>query len=155
MLVRTASENDLDHIVALSAEVRARLAIFDPHFWRPHDAANETQLAWFAYLLKDPGHVVLVAELDREGELHGFVIGRLMDAPPVYDPGGQSVMVDDFAWRSPAVSKELLAAVRAWAVAQGAVTLVVVTAAADQDRKEVLAEADLHATSEWWSTALR
>jgi GNAT superfamily N-acetyltransferase len=153
--VRPASEVDLAQVVALSAEVRSRLALFDPHFWRPHAAADETQLAWFSYLLQDPGHVVLVADEESGAGLGGFIIGRLMDAPPVYDPGGRACMVDDFAWRSSGAAEELLAAAKAWAVEQHAVTLVVVTAVADRVRRDVLHDAGLHATSEWWSTELR
>ncbi len=141
--------------MALSAEVRSELAVFDPHFWHPHVTADETQLAWFSHLLRDPGHVVLVADHGDGNELDGFVIGRIVDAPPVYDPGGRSCMVDDFAWRSPGAAQELLAAATAWAIEQDAVTLVVVTAAADKGRRDVLQQAGLHTTSEWWTTSLR
>ena len=154
MPIRPASHGDLDQVVAMSAEVRSRLAVLDPHFWRPHADADATQLAWFSYLLQDAGHIVLVAEDESRPGLGGFIIGRLMDAPPVYDPGGRTCLVDDFAWRTPSAAEELLTAAKAWAIKEGAVTLVVVTAAADGDRRDVLQEAGLHATSEWWTTPL-
>src|SRR5829696_4964011 len=53
-----------------------------------------TANAYFTSILDDDKTLVLTAPHDDAG-LHGFAIGRLVPAPPVYDPGGVSCVVDD------------------------------------------------------------
>ncbi len=96
--------------------------------------------------------------VDSEARVRGFVIASVGDAPPVYDPGGATCMVDDFvvdqdsSWATAAPL--LLAAVRRWAVRQGPVQLVVVTGHHDQPKRDQLAAAGLSLTSEWWTGSI-
>ena len=82
----------------------------------------------------------------------------MVDAPPVYDPGGPSCVVDDFAvadledWSK--VGPTLIDAVREWGAGNGATQLVVVVAQADGAKRAVLQESNLTIASEWWVGAL-
>ena len=150
MAVRLATSDDLDAMVARSNTVRRRQAELEPVFWRPAGEADSSQRAWFALLLDDPSHRVLVST-GGGPDLAGFVIARAMEAPPVYDPGGRTCLVDDLAWMEPEVADGLLAAVRSWAAEMGCVQLVVVTPAGDPERRALLERTGLHPTSEWWT----
>ncbi len=73
----------------------------------------------------------MVALVHEEGQaIDGFIIGTLVEAPPVYDPGGLTCIVDDFMvarpedW--PTTGAALLGEVSSRAQARGAVQTVVV-----------------------------
>ncbi|MEM7326150.1 MAG: hypothetical protein AAF531_23885 [Actinomycetota bacterium] len=153
MAVRPATEDDLEVIVQLSSGARDRLEITEPTFWRRHADADRNQRAWFDVLLGDDGHRILVST-DRDDTVDGFIVARAMDAPPVYDPRGRTCLVDDFVWSTGEVAEALIADVRQWATGQGCTQLVVITAARDLDRRELLERTGLHPTSEWWTGPL-
>ena len=115
-------------------------------FWREAESALVMQDLWFRFLLTSDDHHLLVAT-DPDGRVVGFLIAQVMDAPPVYDPGGRTCMVDDFVAEPGEASDGLLAAARSWAVTRGAVQMVVVTAAADEAKRSALAANDLAVAS--------
>ncbi len=93
--VEVAAHDDVDAVAAL-AEVRRQS--YEPHqplFWRQADDALARHTAYLHGLVDDPQCIFLVARHGRA--LSGFVIGRLVPAPPVYEPGGLTCLVDDFA----------------------------------------------------------
>lgn len=150
MVLRPAGDEDLDALVALASEVRDRLAALEPVFWRRHPEADVNQRAWFSMLLTDDAHHVVVST-GRGGEVDGFAIARAMDAPPVFDPGGRTCLVDDWVWPTADVAEALLGEVRRWAVTRGCSQLVVVSPAGDDQRRSLLSRGGLHPTSEWWT----
>lgn len=105
---------------------------------------------WFGVLLSDEAHHACVST-NSAGQVDGFVFARAMDAPPVYDPGGRTCLVDDFVWPNREVAQSLIDHVRTWATARGCSQLVIITPAADRDRKTLLDSIGLHPTSEWWT----
>ncbi|MEM8922748.1 MAG: hypothetical protein AAGD35_04530 [Actinomycetota bacterium] len=172
MTVRPARQGDLDAMVALSSGDRARRQLLEPTFWRVHADADERQRAWFELLLHDDAHRLLVSVDGAGGNaqpepapaaeqpvgaeqatatVDGFVIARAVDAPPVYDPGGRTCLVDDLVVPTLAVAERLMSAVRRWGDDNGCTQLVVVTAAADAERRHLLGQSGLHPTSEWWT----
>ncbi len=150
MALRRATAEDLDAIVALSSEVRDRLQALEPVFWRRHPEADVNQRGWFSVLLADEAHHVVVS-IGPDGAAEGFAIARAMDAPPVFDAGGRTCMVDDLVWRSAEMADALLTDIRRWAVTKGCSQLVVVCPAGDSGRRSLLGRAGLHPTSEWWT----
>ena len=95
---------------------------------------------------------------ERDGVVEGFIIGSLVPAPPVYDPGGLTCSVDDFvvaekAWRS--VGEKLLGAVAAEARARGAAQMVVVSAQLDTKKRDMLSSLAYTVASEWWVKPLK
>ena len=149
-MIRPATTDDLDAMVALSSRARRRLEEHEPVFWRRHEDADTNQRAWLGFLLDDPNHHLVVSG-PEPGPINGFGVARAMDAPPVYDPGGRTCLVDDLVWADRTTADGLLAAIRAWAAEQGCTQLVVVTPAADRDRRALLGDQGLHPTSEWWT----
>jgi hypothetical protein len=88
--------------------------------------------------------------------LTGFLIATLLPAPPVYDPGGLTCQIDDFAvvaaasWLTTGV--QLLRTGLAQAARRGAVQAVVVTGHLDQAKRQALRASGLELASEWWVT---
>jgi ribosomal protein S18 acetylase RimI-like enzyme len=151
MAVRIAVPADVGAMVRLSAAKRAAYARVQPVFWRPAANADERQRAFFEGLVTRSHTIALIAEED--GAAVGFVIGELRAAPPVYDPGGATLVVDDFCvevdrWGD--VGSALLGDLRRSAAARGAVQLVVVCGAHDRGKSDLIARLGLTAASTWY-----
>jgi hypothetical protein len=129
-VIRPAAAGDLDAILALADTRRQQYAGYQPRFWRPAPDATARQAPYLAALIADPAVITLVAVTGAD--LVGYAVGQLAPAPPVYDPGGPTCLVDDFTvaesglWTT--VGLDLLAAVTRTATARGAAQVVVVTA---------------------------
>lgn len=150
---RRASADDLEDLLGLAEQRRQQYQRYQPQFWRPAEDAVQQQRGFFRSLLNDDQVFVLLAEL--KSELRGFIIARTVSAPPVYNPGGFTCLVDDFAVLDPAdwpkVGLALLEAARNWGADNGAVQLVVVTAHLDDSKRAALQAAQLTLASEWWA----
>ena len=157
MTVRRAAAHDLPGVLDLAAQRRADYATYQPRFWRPAKDARRRQSEYFASLLVDPQASVMVY-CDQTDMVAAFVIARLVTAPPVYDPGGLTCLVDNFVVRDAsdwsAVGGALVDAVRAWASGHGASQLVAVTGRHDQPKRDALRSAGLSVVSEWWADGL-
>ncbi len=151
--VRPAETKDLDQLLDIAEQRRDQYARYEPMFWRPAADAVDVQRPHFRDLLEEGGVAVVVAVDDDR--VAGFVIASITDSPPVYDPGGRTCVVDDFAvardedwsWAGP----QLLQQVKGWAAARQAVQVVVVTGHRDDTKRGVLRRAGLSLTSEWWT----
>jgi hypothetical protein len=98
----------------LAAAKRATHGVYQPVFWRAAESASVMQDLWFRFLLTSDDHHLLVAT-EPDGRVVGFLIAQVMDAPPVYDPGGRTCMVDDFVAAPGEAFDGLVAAARSWA----------------------------------------
>jgi GNAT superfamily N-acetyltransferase len=150
--IRAASIDDLEGMLLMADVRRRRYAAYQPVFWRPAAGALELQRPYLAELLADERVIALVAvEADA---LQGFVLAQLVGSPAVYDPGGQTCLVDDFVVADPAdwpgVGVALLRAVHLAARSRGAAQIVVVTAHLDEPKRAALAASGLSMASEWW-----
>jgi hypothetical protein len=152
VVVRPARGDDLPAMVSLSGAKRRAYARHQPVFWRAAAGADEAQRRFFESSLTDPSLATLVAQ--RDGAVVGFAIGRVVPAPPVYDPGGLACVVDDFAvedaraWAT--VGAALLAAMRRVATERAAVQMVVVCGSHDEPKRAFLAARGLTSASEWY-----
>lgn len=88
-------------------------------------------------------------------EILGFIIDMgLMPAPEVYNPGGLTLMIDDFCvhseglWQS--VGASLIEAVKIPAQGKGATQILVVCGAADLPKRKFLMDQNLSIASEWF-----
>lgn len=154
-MIRPAAAGDLEAILALAAARREQYAIYQPGFWRPAPDAAARQAPYLARLIADPAVITLVAVTGTV--LVGYAVGQLNVAPPVYDPGGPTCLVDDFTVANPAlwatVGADLLAAVTRGATDRGASQVVVITAARDDPKRTALDRSGLTPASEWWVTS--
>jgi GNAT superfamily N-acetyltransferase len=152
--IRDAAQADVPAMTALADTRREQYARYQPLFWRPAAAAAERHHAYLGRLVASEQVITLVSEED--GRLTGFLIASLKPAPPVYDPGGLSCVIDDFAvtpaanW--PTTGVGLLHAALAEAGQRGAVQAVVVTAHLDEPKRRALRACGLEIASEWWVT---
>jgi hypothetical protein len=92
-MVRQATPDDLEAIVALTAAARRRLAGWAPVWWRPAARADELHPMWLAHLMQAPEPVVRVVT-DR-----GDVIGCAVSMPQARQWFIDDVaVVDDARW---------------------------------------------------------
>jgi GNAT superfamily N-acetyltransferase len=152
--VRPAGVADVDAITAMANERRSQYWRYQPVFWRPAAHAEEVHRPHLARLVADQNVITLVSE--ESGTIVGFIIATLAEAPPVFDPGGQTCDIDDFVvapgrWTTTGV--QLLRSAIEHAAERGAIQAVVVTAHLDQDKRETLRLCGLSIASEWWVTS--
>jgi hypothetical protein len=154
--IRAAEAQDLDALLELSEVRRRQYATYQPVFWRPAPDAVAQQRPYLAGLLGEQDVLARVAV--EHTVVVGFAIGRLMLAPPVYDPGGPTCLIDDFtvvnpdSW--PTVGLDLLRAVSDAARERGAVQVVVITPIQDTAKRAALEAGGLGIASEWWTRPL-
>ena len=151
-MIRPATEADIPLMTALADVKRAEYEAYAPTFWRRAEDAVQKQAAYFRAQLADKDTICLVSE--NEGRLDGFLIARIVTAPPVYDPGTLVCMVDDFAVATPdqweSIGKPLLHHVRSLAQSRGAGLAVVVCGHLDEAKREMLRASGFYIASEWY-----
>ncbi|HEY0735498.1 MAG TPA: GNAT family N-acetyltransferase [Herpetosiphonaceae bacterium] len=156
MPIRIATEDDLDVMIALADEKRTEYAQYAPTFWRKAADGPSKQREYFCGLLTQPNIIALVS--DEDGTIEGFVLGSIIAAPPVYDPGTQVCVIDDFTVAQPeswsTIGRALLEAARQHAAARQANLTVVVCGHLDQAKRAMLRESGFGIASEWYVNPL-
>ncbi len=149
--IRHAKLEDIASMVNLSYEKRRAYERVQSQFWRYKKGAEASQANWFQQLLNQKDHILLVAE--SEGKIAGFVIGQLITAPEVYDPG-LTLMIDDFCVATPgdwpSIGAALLSQLKSLGKEKGVVQLVMVSGAHDEPKRQFLKQAGLSVASEWY-----
>ncbi len=152
VMIRQAQKSDVAVMVSLSHQKRRSYEKAHPQFWRYATGAEDAQTKWFEELLGKHDHILLVAE--SKDKLLGFVIGRLMSSPEVYDPGGFTLMIDDFCVESlpdwAVVGKNLFSRIKELAKSKGVVQIVAVTGHHDERKRQFLQSLGLTIASEWY-----
>ena len=146
-----ANADDVADIAALAALRREAYEVAQPQFWRRAADAVEKHLPWLTAQVENPDVVSLVA---RSGaSLDGFVFASVVCAPPVYDPGGLTGVVDDFAVADPSLwptlGRDLLDEVKRRLAARGVAQVVVVCGHHDEAKRAALFASGLTVASEW------
>lgn len=157
MDVRKAETSDITAAVELMERSRRQFQKFQPTFWRKAAKSAAATETFFAKLLTAPGTLFLVAV---EGNQHqGFLIARKVSNPPVYDPGGDTWLIDDFCVAEPhlwlSVGEALLSHATTLIHEHGGVQIVVVSVDRDLAKTEMLRRSDLTIASNWWTKPLR
>ncbi len=151
-MIRTATVADLDAMLDLAETKRVQYATYTPRFHQPAPNARSVHRPFLESQLQREKIIALVA--DDAGIINGFLIASTGPAPPVYDVGGLTTGVDDFAVRHPSlwatVGRALLDEVRARAQEQGSVQLIVVCSPKDTPKRDMLRDANLDVASEWF-----
>jgi len=157
-VIRDATLEDADAIAALAHARRLDYESAQPRFWRQAADAVEKHTHFVSTLIQDDRVVSLVATDDDE-RLVGYVFASLVPAPPVYDPGGLTGYIDDFAVMRPALwsttGSALLIEAKSKVLARGAAQIVVVTGQHDGPKREALLNAGMTVASEWLVQSLR
>ena len=153
MDVRRGDESDLPAMVEMIEDRRGEYEVYEPVFWRKAADSAATTLPFFAGLLAQGTATVLVAwDGDR---LLGFLIAMPVLTPPVYDPGGSTVLIDDFCVAEPSLwstaGRRLLEHARQVGREADWRQVVVVCGHADQPKSDLLRSTDLSLASTWWT----
>jgi ribosomal protein S18 acetylase RimI-like enzyme len=157
MDVRKAAASDIEATVDLAERNRRQYQKYQPTFWRKAANSAETTRSFFAEMLSEQGTFFLVA---TEGsQLQGFLIARKFPVPPVFAPGGETYLVDDFCVLEPhhwlTVGEALLSHASTLIHEAGAAQIVVTGADRDLAKTEMLRRSDLTIASNWWTKPLK
>lgn len=163
--IRPCQLSDIDAMVSLSKAKRKLYEKAQAQFWRyTGEDGDKAQEKWFKELLVNENYVMFTASLFAKAlvnkgsnakEILGFIIGKLMPAPEVYNPGGLTLMIDDFCvqsenlWRS--IGARLIEKTKAAAKARGANQILVVCGAHDHPKRKFLSDQNLSIASEWFA----
>lgn len=130
---------------------------YQPVFWRKAVNSAAITQEFLDKLLGEPGTFFLVATEGRQ--MLGFLVARKFPAPPVYDPGGDTYLIDDFCVLEPrhwlTVGEALLSHVSTLLHEHGAIQMVVICAERDLAKAEMLRRSDLTIASNWWTKPLK
>jgi hypothetical protein len=154
--LRSASEADIPAMVAILEAKRVEYQGYEPVFWNKAANSAEIQTGYFTYLLAQEDTCMFVAE--RQQEVLGFLVTRLTPAPPIVDPGGPTVTIDDFHVARPdlwdTVGALLLDRAMAHGREQGWHQIIVVCPHKERAKSEFLSGKRLSLTTEWWTKTL-
>lgn len=143
---------DIKEMVALSYQKRRFYEKAQAQFWRHAEGAEDIQFNWFKELINHVGYMALIAK--NKNKLLGFIIGQITDAPAVYDPGGKTLLVDDFCVTCPSlwhlVGGNLLQRLRQDSKSKNVVQVLIVCGSHDQDKQRFLRDVNLNVASEWY-----
>ncbi len=157
MEIRKSTALDLEAAVVLVERHRRQQQKHQPTFWRKAANSAEATRGFFAKLLSEQETFFLVAIEGRQ--LLGFLIARKFPAPPVFAPGGDTYLVDDFCVLEPhhwlTVGEALLSHASTLIHEAGAAQIVVVGADRDLAKAEMLRRSDLTIASNWWTKPLK
>lgn len=153
ILIRPSRLSDIDAIVSMSYQKRLAYEKAQPQFWKyAGPEAEASQAQWFQSLLTNDNYIMLTALQAKE--IMGFILGKLIPAPEVYNPGGLTLMVDDFCVSSenlwPTVGKKLIESIKPKAFLKGAAQILVVCGAHDSSKCQFLKNQNLSLASEWF-----
>jgi GNAT superfamily N-acetyltransferase len=153
-VVRTSQLSDIDAMVSFSKAKRMLYEKAQPQFWKyAGEEGDNAQRQWFKQRLEDKNYVMFTAESDTK-EILGFIIGKLILAPEVYNLGGLTLMIDDFCvadeaeWHS--IGSKLVQEIKTIAKTKEATQILVVCGAHDHPKRKFLGEQNLSIASEWF-----
>jgi len=157
MDVRPAIASDIDAAVDLAERTRRQQQKHQPTFWRKAAKSAELTRTFFTELLAQQDTFFLVATEGRH--VVGFLIARKFPTPPVYAPGGDTYLIDDFCvgelhhWLT--TGEALLSHATTLIHEAGAAQIVVVCGDRDLAKAEMLRRSDLTIASNWWTKPLK
>jgi L-amino acid N-acyltransferase YncA len=153
--VRPSQVEDVPAMVEMIERRRLRYQAYQPVFWRKAANSAQASLSWFAQMLE--AGVVAFTALEN-GRVAGFVFANETREPPVVDPGGKTVSLDDYCvadeGRWPDVGRALLEAVKSAGRTKGWRQIVVISAEADMAKSRFLHANGLSIASTWWTTPI-
>ncbi|HBQ95243.1 MAG: hypothetical protein M1294_13100 [Firmicutes bacterium] len=155
--IRVATKDDIDVIAELIQEKRLQYETYQPIFWRVAPGAVEKHRGFIECVISQERTIALVWE--QRATIEGFIIANIISAPPVYEPGGPTCMVDDYwvrggrAWDT--IGRELLERASIEAKSQfGAAQILVVCGHKDNAKRTMLQNQNLQIASEWYVKGL-
>jgi GNAT superfamily N-acetyltransferase len=155
--IRKARASDIEAATELVEHDRRQRQKHQSLFWRKAVKSAVATREFLCKLLMEPDTFFLVAV---EGSLMlGFLVARKFPAPPVYHPGGDTYLIDDFCVLEPrhwlTIGEALLSHASTLIHEHGGVQVVVICADHDLAKAEMLRRSDLTIASNWWTKPLK
>ena len=148
-MIREAIKSDIDWMVKLSHHKRLAYSKEQPNFWKMAKNSDEVQQKYFEKELKNDDVIALIYEGKQ-----GFIIGKLVMPPEVYD-AGLTLMIDDFCIKSGdlwvTIGKELLDECVRKAKNMGAKQVLAVCGDFDKEKYLFLKNQNLSIASNWFT----
>ena len=148
-MIRAATKADVNWMVELSHQKRLAYSKEQPNFWKIAKNSDEIQKKYFEKELKNDDVIALIYE-----EKQGFIIGKLVTPPEVYD-AGLTLMIDDFCIKSGdlwmTIGKELLDECQKRAKNMGAKQILVVCGNHDMQKLSLLETMNMNIASRWYT----
>ena len=145
MDIRKARASDIEAATELVEHDRRQRQKHQSLFWRRAAKSATATREFLGKLLTEPDTFFLVA--------------RKFPAPPVYDPGGDTYLIDDFCVLEPrhwlTVGEALLSHASTLIHEHGGVQIVIICADRDLAKAEMLRRSDLTIASNWWTKPLK
>ncbi len=147
-MIKKAKKSDISWMVNLSHSKRESYSKIQKHFWKMAENSDEIQMKWFEELLEMQDIIALVAENQK-----GFVIGKIITPPEVYD-AGLTLMIDDFCvahedlWLN--IGHDLIDKIKKIAASRNIKQILVVCGAHDISKKSLLKQLGLNVASQWY-----
>lgn len=151
-MIRKANKTDISWMVNLSYQKRLAYEKMQPNFWKISENSNEIQKKYFEKELKNKNVIALIYQ-----EKQGFVMGKLISPPEVYD-AGLTLMIDDFCVESEdlwmTIGKELLDEYQREAKIIGAKQILVVCGDHDTQKFLLLEAMNMRVASRWYTKTI-
>jgi hypothetical protein len=129
-----------------------------PIFHRPKPDVRDLHAAFLASQIENRERQLALVHEAASGHVDGFLIATMVPAPPVYDPGGLTCLIDDFTvdrsdlWAT--VGRELLEEAIRLSEPMGGVQTVVVCGPQDGPKRAMLLDSGQIVASEWFTKPL-
>jgi len=147
-MLNTPTTNDIPWMVKLSYAKRFEYSKHQPLFWKMAENSNEVQSKWFESELQNENVIALC-----DSQKRGFVIGKLITPPEVYD-AGLTLMIDDFCVQTPnlwqTVGSDLLQECIKIGKEKGAKQILCVCGDFDTEKYKLLENLNLTVASRWY-----
>ncbi|MBU6140727.1 MAG: hypothetical protein KGP29_04115 [Proteobacteria bacterium] len=146
--ILTATKQDISWMVDLSHSKRADYEQHQKQFWKMAENSDTIQARFFEEEIQKQNVIAL-----RDFGRSGFVIGKIISPPEVYDAGA-TLMIDDFCVKSPnlwlSTGLELLNEITSRAKSKGAKQILLVCGNHDLEKSQLLEKAKLSVASKWY-----
>jgi hypothetical protein len=151
--ISKSTKADIEGMVELSYKKRRFYEKAEPQFWKwAGEEGEKTQAEWFEQLLYKEDYIILIAKSNNI--IQGFIIGRLVLAPEVYNPGGLTLMIDDFCVRDESdwktVGGALIKEIKLLAKTKNVAQILVVSGDHDGSKCQFLEKLGLTVASRWY-----
>lgn len=149
-------KTETKHVIGMNKLSRIKRMSYEkthPIFWKWGGEEGEScQIEWFKELVgNNAEYICLTAESSHQ--VKGFIIGAIINAPKVYKPGCQTIMVDDFCvdgdnWKI--IGNALIEAMKKEMDKRSIKQLVIVCGSHDDAKRDFIESTGLLAASYWY-----
>jgi len=147
-MLKTPTANDIPWMVNLSYAKRFEYSKHQPLFWKIAENSNEIQARWFEEELQNEKAIALC-----DSQKQGFIIGKLVNPPEVYD-AGLTLMIDDFCVQTPnlwqTIGRNLLEECVKSGKEKGVKQILCVCGDFDAEKYKLLENLNLTVASRWY-----